>query len=77
MVSATTQVSRIRNRKSTTNGKTNKRERRAHGTPAFAIHPEGYDLKAADAKQPEAPKAAVRTKAPKTAPKKAVKPAAK
>jgi len=28
----------------------NKRERRAMGTPAFAIHLEGYDAKAADAK---------------------------
>jgi len=41
---------RIRKRKKTTNGKRNKRERRAMGTPAFAIHPEGYDAKAADAK---------------------------
>ena len=73
MVSHTQQFERIRKRKQTTNGKRNKRERRRLGTPAFAVHPEGYDLKAPDAKQPEAaPKAA--------APKKsriAKKPAAK
>jgi len=50
MVSASQQFERIRKRKKTTNGKRNKRERRAMGTPAFAIHPEGYDAKAADAK---------------------------
>ena len=54
MVSATQQSSRIRKRKSTTNGKWNKRDRRAVGTPAFAIHPEGYDAAAADAKKPAA-----------------------
>jgi hypothetical protein len=56
MVSATQQSSRIRRRKSTTNGKWNKRDRRRLGTPAFAVHPEGYDPKAADAK-PAATKA--------------------
>lgn len=50
MVSSTQQFDRIRKRKMTTNGKRNKRERRALGTPSFAIHPEGYDAKAADAK---------------------------
>ncbi len=76
MVSATQQSSRIRKRKSTTNGKWNKRDRRAGGTPAFAIHPEGYDPKAADAKPVEAPKAALAA-APKAAAKpKAAKPAA-
>lgn len=50
MVSSTQQFSRIRRRKQTTNGKWNKRARRAHGTPAFPVHPEGYDPKAADAK---------------------------
>jgi hypothetical protein len=74
MVSATTQVSRIRKRKATTNGKSNKRDRRAHGTPAFAIHPEGYDLAAADAKKPA--KAAPAAKV-KRAAKPAAKPAAK
>lgn len=51
MVSATQQSSRIRRRKQTTNGKANKRERRGLGTPAFAVHPEGYDTNAADAKK--------------------------
>ena len=52
MVSSTQQYDRIRKRKMTTNGKRNKRERRRLGTPAFAIHPEGYDASAADAKKP-------------------------
>ncbi len=51
MVSSTQQFERIRKRKQTTAGKRNKRERRALGTPAFAVHPEGYDAKAADAKK--------------------------
>lgn len=38
MVSFTQRTSRIRRRKKTTNGKANKRERRAKGTPAFPIH---------------------------------------
>jgi hypothetical protein len=50
MVSSTQQFDRIRKRKKTTAGKRNKRERRALGTPAFAIHVAGYDAKAADAK---------------------------
>jgi hypothetical protein len=50
MVSSSQQFERIRKRKATTNGKRNKRERRALGTPKFAIHPEGYDPKAADAR---------------------------
>jgi hypothetical protein len=49
MVSPSQQHDRIRKRKMTTNGKRNKRERRALGTPAFPIHIEGYDAKAADA----------------------------
>ncbi len=49
MVSATQQTFRIRRRKARTNGKRRKREERAHGTPKFAIHPEGYDSKAPDA----------------------------
>jgi len=52
MVSATQQSSRIRKRKTTTNGKRNKRTRRALGTPTFAVHQDGYDQKAADAKKP-------------------------
>lgn len=50
MVSLTQQYDRIRQRKKTTSGKRNKRERRAMGTPKFAVHPEGYNPKAADAK---------------------------
>jgi hypothetical protein len=41
MVSSTQQTERIRRRKATTNGKVNKRVRRANGTPAFPIHIEG------------------------------------
>jgi hypothetical protein len=51
MVSSTQQYERIRKRKATTNGKRNKRERRAFGTPKFPVHPEGYDRTAADAKK--------------------------
>jgi hypothetical protein len=50
MVSSTQQFERIRKRKATTNGKRNKRERRALGTPVFPVHPEGYNPKAADAR---------------------------
>jgi hypothetical protein len=57
MVSSTQQYERIRKRKQTTNGKKNKRARLKVGTPAFPIHQDGYDTKAADAKKP-APKAA-------------------
>ena len=56
MVSSTQQFERIRKRKATTNGKRNKRERRALGTPAFAVHPVGYDAKAPDAKPAPAAK---------------------
>jgi hypothetical protein len=49
MVSSTQQYDRIRKRKMTTSGKRNKRERRRLGTPAFAVHVEGYDAKAPDA----------------------------
>ena len=77
MVSSTQQSSRIRNRKSTTNGKANKRERRANGTIPFAVHPEGYDKSAADAR-PEAKVAVVRPKKAAKKPKGvAKKPAAK
>jgi hypothetical protein len=51
MVSSTQQYERIRKRKKTTSGKRNKRELRREGTPAFPIHIEGYDAKAADAKR--------------------------
>ena len=40
MVSLTQKTSRIRRRKQTTNGKANKRARRAQGTPAFPVHVE-------------------------------------
>ena len=52
MVSNTQQFERIRKRKQTTSGKRNKRDRRRLGTPAFAIHPEGYNANAPDAKKP-------------------------
>jgi hypothetical protein len=59
MVSSTQQFERIRKRKATTNGKRNKRERRAMGTPKFPVHQVGYDAKAPDAKpQAEATKKA-------------------
>jgi hypothetical protein len=51
MVSSSQQFERIRKRKKTTSGKRKKRLRRALGTPAFAVHPEGYDAKAPDAKR--------------------------
>jgi hypothetical protein len=51
MVSSTQQYERIRKRKKTSAGKRNKRDLRRQGTPAFAVHPAGYDAKAADAKQ--------------------------
>lgn len=51
MVSSTQQFNRIRKRKQTTAGKRNKRDLRRNGTPAFPIHQDGYDAKAADAKK--------------------------
>jgi hypothetical protein len=51
MVSSSQQYERIRKRKKTTQGKRNKRERRRLGTPAFPVHPEGYDTNAPDAKR--------------------------
>jgi hypothetical protein len=50
MVSSSQQFERIRKRKASQNGKTNKRARRRIGTPSFPIHPEGYNPKAADAR---------------------------
>ncbi len=49
MVSSTQQSSRIRKRKSRRTGTARKRDLRAHGTPKFPIHLEGYDPTAADA----------------------------
>jgi hypothetical protein len=54
MVSSTQQFDRIRKRKQTTAGKRNKRDLRRNGTPAFPIHQDGYDAKAADAKKTNA-----------------------
>jgi hypothetical protein len=56
MVSSSQQFERIRKRKMTTSGKRNKRDRRRLGTPAFAIHIEGYDAKAPDAPRKPATK---------------------
>jgi len=50
MVSATQQSSRIRARKARRRGTKAKRFARAHGTPAFPIHQEGY-VEAADTKK--------------------------
>ena len=49
MVSATQQSSRIRKRKARRAGTARKRDARAHGTPKFPIHLEGYNPNAADA----------------------------
>ena len=77
MVSNSQQFERIRKRKATTNGKRNKRERRAVGTPIFAVHPEGYDANAPDAVKPPVAKLAPKKKAAKKAKGIAKKPAAK
>ena len=50
MVSSSQQFERIRKRKQTTSGKRNKRALRRIGTPAFPVHPEGYDASKPDAK---------------------------
>lgn len=55
MVSSTQQFERIRKRKHRTAGTRRKRVMRAHGTPAFPIHQEGYDQKAPDALPTAAP----------------------
>jgi hypothetical protein len=55
MVSATQQTQRIRKRKARRSGTTRKRTERAHGTPAFPIHPAGYDPSASDARREAAP----------------------
>lgn len=51
MVSATQQTERIRKRKARRSGTDRKRQERAHGTPAFPIHPAGYDPSAPDARR--------------------------
>lgn len=50
MVSSTQQFERIRKRKARSAGIRRKRAMRANGTPAFPIHPAGYDPKAPDAR---------------------------
>jgi hypothetical protein len=49
MVSNTKQTKRIRARRNKGMGKRRKRRMRVTGTPAFPVHPAGYDPKAADA----------------------------
>ena len=73
MVSATQQSSRIRRRKQSTNGKVNKRVRRASGTPAFPIHLDAAAKPAAAAKTAAKPTAAAKP----AAAAKSAKPAAK
>ena len=51
MVSCTQQSSRIRKRKARRAGTARKRDMRAHGTPTFPIHLEGYDSNAPDARK--------------------------
>jgi len=51
MVSSTQQTERIRHRKRTTNGKSNKSRFGRSFTPAFPVHPEGYDPSKPDAKR--------------------------
>ena len=55
MVSATQQSFRIRRHKARTAGTRRKRDERAHGTPRFAVHPEGYDSTAPDARPQATP----------------------
>jgi hypothetical protein len=57
MVSSTQQTSRIRRRKQTTNGRAGKAARRRLGTPAFPVHPPGYDANAPDARPASDPTA--------------------
>ncbi|MBI4700927.1 MAG: hypothetical protein HY744_07150 [Deltaproteobacteria bacterium] len=52
MVSSTKQTWRLRERRRSNAGKRRKRQMRVHGTPAFPIHPPGYDPSAPDAKRP-------------------------
>ena len=49
MVSSTKQTRRRRRTRASQRGRWNKKDAM---TPAFAIHPEGYDPKAPDAKKP-------------------------
>jgi hypothetical protein len=54
MVSSTKQTWRRRAINTARNGRSQKRARAQAATPAFPIHPEGYDAKAADAKKKSA-----------------------
>jgi hypothetical protein len=54
MVSSTKQTWRRRDMNTARAGRSQKRARVKAGTPAFPIHPEGYDAKAADAKKKSA-----------------------
>ncbi|MBX3126759.1 MAG: hypothetical protein KF718_08570 [Polyangiaceae bacterium] len=51
MVSSTRQTERRRSIKASKNGRAQKRARMKQGTPAFPVHPAGYDPKAPDAKK--------------------------
>jgi hypothetical protein len=51
MVSNTQQTRRIRRNRNKKMGKQRKRQMAKRSTPLFAIHPEGYDSKAPDAKK--------------------------
>ena len=53
MVSNTQQTQRIRARRLKRAGRRRKRLEAKRGTPAFPIHPEGYDPSAPDAKKRE------------------------
>jgi hypothetical protein len=53
MSSNTQQTRTIRRRRDKTQGKVRKRKMRAQGTPAFPVHPEGYDPNAPDARRAE------------------------
>jgi hypothetical protein len=50
MVSATQQTDRRRRIRQKKAGRAARAENRRNGTPAFPVHQEGYDPKAADAK---------------------------
>jgi hypothetical protein len=57
MVSSTKQTERRRRLKHSSKGKANAKARARTGTPAFSVHPQGYDPKAPDAKKPSTPSA--------------------
>jgi hypothetical protein len=55
MVSATRHTETRREMRHKRAGRAAKLKRFRAGTPAFPVHPDGYDKKAADAKAPAAP----------------------